>query len=87
MRLNFYKFGLASLILIILGFDYYIIYKARDSKQEIRQNLSHDGYIIKEIDSCEYFMVHVSSYSDGGGFLPVHKHNCRFCKERKEKGE
>lgn len=56
-----------------------------DKKGEVVKNMSVDGYILKEIDSCEYFMVHVSSYMDGGCYLPIHKNNCRFCKERRQK--
>ena len=52
------------------------------TKEETIKNMSVDGYILKEIDSCEYFMVHISSYMDGGCYLPIHKNNCRFCKER-----
>lgn len=55
------------------------------TKEEIKKNMSVDGYILKEIDSCEYFMVHVSSYANGGCYLPIHKNNCRFCKERRQK--
>ena len=54
------------------------------SKQELGHNLSADGYILKEIDSCEYFMVHLTNYTGGGGFLPVHKNNCKFCAERRK---
>ena len=54
------------------------------SKEEMIKNMSVDGYILKEIDSCEYFMVHVSSYMDGGCYLPIHKNNCRFCKDRRQ---
>ena len=54
------------------------------SKQELEHNLSVDGYILKEIDSCEYFMVHLTNYTHGGGFLPVHKNNCKFCAERRK---
>ena len=57
----------------------------RYTKEETIKNLSVDGYILKEIDSCEYFMVHVSSYMDGGCYLPIHKNNCRFCKERRQR--
>jgi len=55
------------------------------TKEETIKNMSVNGYILKEIDSCEYFMVHVSSYMDGGCYLPIHKNNCRFCKERRQK--
>jgi len=54
-------------------------------KEETMKNMSVEGYILKEIDSCEYFMVHVSSYIDGGCYLPIHKNNCRFCQERRQK--
>lgn len=54
-------------------------------REKTKSTMSPDGYILKEIDSCEYFMVHVSSYIDGGCYLPIHKNNCRFCEERKEK--
>ena len=52
------------------------------TKEGTIKNLSADDYILEEIDSCEYFMVHISSYTGGGCFLPIHKNNCRFCKER-----
>ena len=55
------------------------------SKEEVEKNMSVDGYILKEIDSCEFFMVHISSYTDGGCYIPIHKNNCRFCKERRQK--
>ena len=55
------------------------------TREETIKNMSVNGYILKEIDSCEYFMVHISSYMDGGGYLPIHKNNCRFCEERRQK--
>ena len=55
------------------------------TKEDVINNMSVDGYILKEIDSCEYFMVHISSYTSGGCYLPIHKNNCRFCKERRQK--
>jgi hypothetical protein len=53
--------------------------------EQLNYNMSSDGFILKEIDSCEYFMVHISSYSDGGCYLPVHKQNCKYCAERRKK--
>lgn len=53
--------------------------------EQLNYNVSPDEIIIKEIDSCEYFMVHISSYSDGGCYLPIHKQNCKFCAERRKK--
>ena len=66
---------LALTTLMIVGCTY--------SKEAREKNMSVDGYILKEIDSCEYFIVHVSPYMDG--YLPLHKNNCRFCKERRQK--
>ena len=68
---------LALAALMMVGCEY--------KKEEIEKNMSVDGYILKEIDSCEYFMVHISSYMDGGCYLPIHKNNCRFCEERRQK--
>ena len=67
---------IALTALMMVGCEY--------TKEETIKNMSVDGYILKEIDSCEYFMVHVSSYTTGGCFLPIHKNNCRFCKERRQ---
>ena len=66
--------ALTTLMMVGCGIKY--------TKQELEQNMSTDGYILKEIDSCEYFLVHISSYMDGGCYLPVHKNNCRFCEKR-----
>ena len=68
---------LALTALMMVGCEY--------SKEEAKKNMSVDGYILKEIDSCEYFMVHVTSYMEGGCYLPIHKNNCRFCEERRQK--
>ena len=70
---------------ILLALTALMMVGCEHTKEETRKNLSVDGYILKEIDSCEYFMVHISSYMDGGCYLPIHKNNCRFCKERRQK--
>jgi hypothetical protein len=41
--------------------------------------LSH-GFVVVEIDSCEYIGTSSSTYRD----LFSHKGNCRFCKERRQ---
>lgn len=38
------------------------------------------GINVIEIDSCEYIISHVNS-----GQIIIHKQNCRFCKERRQK--
>ena len=73
------------LFLILLALTALMMAGCTYTKEETIKNMSPDGYILKEIDSCEYFMVHISSYMDGGCYLPVHKNNCRFCKERRQK--
>lgn len=70
---------------ILLALTALMVVGCKYTKEETIKNMSVDGYILKEIDSCEYFMVHVSSYMDGGCYLPIHKNNCRFCKERRQK--
>lgn len=39
------------------------------------------GFVVVEIDSCEYIGTSSSRYRD----LFSHKGNCRFCKERRQK--
>ena len=39
------------------------------------------GFVVVEIDSCEYIGTSSSLYRD----LFSHKGNCRFCKERRQK--
>ena len=69
--------------IILLALTALVMVGCTDKKEEVVKNMSVDGYILKEIDSCEYFIVHVSPYMDG--YLPLHKNNCRFCKERRQK--
>jgi len=71
--------------LILLALTALVMAGCMYTKEETRKKMAVDGYILKEIDSCEYFMVHISSYMDGGCYLPIHKNNCRFCKERRQK--
>lgn len=79
--------GIVTMALIIIGITF--IVNSCDNniwnRETFEYNLSSDRYIIKEIDSCEYFMVRIGAYSDSGNFLPIHKHNCKFCKERENK--
>ena len=42
-----------------------------------------NSYKIIIIDSCEYIETKIVGYVTGT--LPLHKNNCRFCKERKQK--
>lgn len=71
--------------IIIFALTALMMVGCMENKEEINKNMFTDDYILKEIDSCEYFMVHVSSYFNGGNYLPVHKNNCRFCEERRQK--
>ena len=42
-----------------------------------------NSYKIIIIDSCEYIETRMTGYSVGT--FPLHKNNCRFCKERRQK--
>ena len=42
-----------------------------------------NSYKIIIIDSCEYIETRIAGYVTGT--LPLHKNNCRFCKERRQK--
>ena len=44
------------------------------------KNSSFEDIKIIEIDSCEYIISHVYF-----GNVIIHKNNCRFCKERRQK--
>ena len=43
-------------------------------------NQGRDGYITYIAGDCEYWI-----YQNGHGGIPIHKGNCRFCKERRQK--
>ena len=45
--------------LILLALTALMVVGCTYSKEEVEKNMSVDGYILKEIDSCEYFMVHI----------------------------
>ena len=42
-----------------------------------------NNYKIIIIDSCEYIETRMAGYVSGT--FPLHKNNCRFCKERRQK--
>ena len=42
-----------------------------------------NSYKIIIIDSCEYIETRIGGYVSGS--FPLHKNNCRFCKERRQK--
>ena len=52
---------------------------------EIEEAKRLNGFNIVVIDSCEYLYKKVTSGYMGYGFM-AHKGNCRFCKERRQKG-
>ena len=75
--------GIITMAFIIFGITF--IVNSCDNKwsrEQMKYDQTPDSYIIKEIDSCEYFMVRTGTYIGGANFLPIHKHNCKFCKER-----
>lgn len=50
---------------------------------EPKRTIRVDGVSVSTIDSCEYVLGTISGYSSG--IIPIHKGNCRFCEERREK--
>lgn len=57
------------------------------SQPESRESIAlKDNIFIVEIDSCEYIIFSkVSGYGGVGGI--IHKENCKYCAERKNKSK
>ena len=65
--------------LILLALTALVMVGCEDSKPIKIDN----SYKIIIIDSCEYIETRISGYVSGS--FPLHKNNCRFCKERRQK--
>lgn len=60
--------------------------KSYNRQDAMSETITRDNIYVVEIDSCEYIVYnrHVG-YSGAGGIC--HKENCKYCAERKRKGE
>ena len=67
------------LFLILLALTALMMVGCKESKPVKTDN----SYKIIIIDSCEYIETRMAGYVSGT--FPLHKNNCRFCKERRQK--
>ena len=66
--------------IILLAFTALIV-GCRHSQYIPETKVLSYGFVVVEIDSCEYIGTSSSKYRD----FFSHKGNCRFCKERRQK--
>ena len=66
--------------IILLALSALIMVGCKESKGS---EPTENSYKIIIIDSCEYIETRMEGYVNGT--FPLHKNNCRFCKERRQK--